>query len=232
MVETQSPTVGDTVQKEASANSVVIEGIYWPYRSAKVLHELGLTEIAEIVEFFSNFQNFVEAQKLTLMEWSAITTIMRKQGLIQEASNGDTVTMETQISDLGLSVRARNGLIRAIHNGDVEDIMLHFADGSKEGWCQLQMTRRLGQKTIDEIIHRFSVLDFELGDDWCYVTDASPVGALDFGRGERLFLQGYQIQTVGQLCAACQDQNRFSGLRYIDNELYEVAIEHLNKYGF
>ncbi len=38
--------------------------------------------------------------------------------------------------------------------------------------------------------------------------------------------------TVGELLVACQDENRFTGLRYVDQDLYKRAMIQLKTYGF
>jgi len=230
----QLQTLAAAVEAQESAdvleNAVVIDGIYWPYRSAEVLRELGLTEIEKITEFFGDFRNFVKAKDITLMEWSVITTVLREKELLH--ATGNKVTLGTLVDDFDFSIRTRNCLDRAGIKKDVEDLMLCFADGAEDGWDRLLKTRNLGRKSFEEIIQELRTQDFVLKDNWCYVTNASPVGALDFDRNERLALLYYKIQTVEQLYTACQDQNRFTGLRYVDNELYKAAITHLNRYGF
>ncbi len=229
VIEDQESAASNAALENVPANSAVIDGIYWPYRSAEVLRKLSLTKIEEIVEFFGDFRKFLGAKDITLMEWSVITTILRKKELLP--ATGNTVVIERLIDDFEFSVRTRNCLTRAGIK-DVEGVMFLFADGAEDGLGTLMRVRNLGRKSYEEIIQKLMTLDFTLEDSWCYVTDISPVGALDFSKGERQALCYYKIQTVGQLYTACQDQNRFSGLRYIDNELYKVAIKHLDRYGF
>lgn len=229
IIEDQESAASNAALENVPANSAVIDGIYWPYRSAEVLRKLGLTKTEEIVSFFGDFRKFLGAKDITLMEWSVITTILRKKEFLP--ATGDTVVIERLIDDFEFSIRTRNCLMRAGIK-DVEDVMFLFADGAEDGLGTLTRVRNLGRKSYEEIIQKLMTLDFTLEDSWCYVTDISPVGALDFSKGERQALYYYEIQTVGQLYAACQDQNRFSGLRYIDNGLYKVAIKHLDRYGF
>lgn len=204
-------------------------GIHWPYRSAEVLRELGLTETEQIVEFFGDFDNFVNAKDVTLLEWSVITVILRRKGLLEPA--GNVVKLETPIADLDLSIRTRNCLIRA-HINRIDDFISLFSIGAELGWDRLRRVRNLGRMSFEEVVHKLSTLDFELTDGWCYLTDNSPAKALDFDKGSQQSLDRCQIRTVGQLRVACQEQNRFRGLRYIDKDLHKAAIAHLEKYGF
>lgn len=233
IVEAQeSATTSDVALEDVPANSAVtvIDGIYWPYRSAEVLRKLKLTETEKIVEFFGDFQNFVNAKSITLMEWLVITTILRNKKLLYAPD--DVVTMETLINDLDFPLRMKKRLQYPAGIKDVEDLIVYFADGAADGWYRLQKVRQFGQKSFEAIIQKFTTSNFVLEDSWCYVTDISPVGALDFSKGVRSDLQYYQIQTVGQLQAACQDRHRFTGLRYMDKELYDIATAHLDRYGF
>ncbi len=230
IVEAQeSSTTSDIALEDVPTNSAVIDGIYWPYRSAEVLRKLKLTETEKIVEFFGDFQNFVNAKSITLMEWLVITTILRNKKLLH--ATGNTVIMTDQVADSSFSIRTKKCLVRA-RIQDIEDMIAYFADGAETGWHRLRNIRQLGRKSLEDIIQRLMALDFTLEDSWCYVTDISPVGALDFSKGVRSDLQYYQIQTVGQLQAACQDRHRFTGLRYVDKELYDIATAHLDRYGF
>lgn len=204
-------------------------GIHWPYRSAEVLRELGLTETEQIVEFFGDFDNFVNAKDVTLLEWSVITVILRRKGLLEPA--GNAVKLETSIADLDPEIRTRNCLIRADINR-IDDLMPLFSAGAELGWDRLRRVRNLGRRSFEEIVYKLSALDFELTDGWCYLTDNSPVEALDFDKDSQKSLVRCQIRTVGQLRVACQEQNRFRGLRYIDKDLHKAAIAHLEKYGF
>lgn len=194
-----------------------------------MLHELGLTERNDIVEFFCDFGHFVQAEDITLLEWLVITTILRKEELLQ--GNTITANMRNSIRDLSLSIRTQNCLLR----GGVEsvaDLVSMFSDGADYGCMKMRRIRNLGKRSFDEIIQGIAILDLGLKDDWCYVADDSPVGALDFDRRGRDALKDCRLRTVGQLYAACQDQNRFSGLRYVDYDLYMVALSRLKRYGF
>lgn len=163
------------------------------------------------------------------MEWAAITSILREKNLLQPARN--VVTMETPVYNFGLSKRVQRCLIRAgISN--TRELMAYFANGAEDRWSKIRKVQTLGRKTFDSIVQWFSTCDFALEGSWCYVTTASPIEALDPTRETLQAFRSYQIKTVGQLYAACQDQNRFSGLRHLDNKLYIVATIYLSQYGF
>lgn len=55
IIEDQESAASNAALENVPANSAVIDGIYWPYRSAEVLRKLGLTKIEEIVSFLVIF---------------------------------------------------------------------------------------------------------------------------------------------------------------------------------
>lgn len=72
----------------------------------------------------------------------------------------------------------------------------------------------------------------DLDDAVCFPMRESPVLALDFNERDRSKLSRFEINTIDELLTACLTENRFSGLKYIDHDLYQVAIACLKDYGY
>lgn len=203
--------------------------IAWPYRSVKVIRKLGLKTIDEVIQYFGDSSNFMESKDVTLLEWWVITTILRKEELLPATHYA--LKLEDEIDQLELSVRADN-VLRRLGIYDFDDFAVHFASGAKDGLKHVRETRHCGKVTYDEIVRKLGEVSVELDDSLCYLTPVSHVRALDFDRRNRKRLLSCGVDTVGELLVACQSQNRFFGLRYVDNNLYREAKAHLNRYGF
>lgn len=203
--------------------------IAWPYRSAEVIRKLGLKTIDEVIQYFGDFNNFVESKDVTLLEWWVITIILRKEELLPATHYA--VKLDDEIDQLELSVRA-NHVLKWSRIYDFDDFAICFASGAEDGLKHVREMRHCGKVTYDEIVQKLGEVSVELDDSLYYLTPVSHVRALDFDRRNRKRLLSCGIDTVGELLAACQSQNRFFGLRYVDNKLYREAKAHLNRYGF
>ena len=203
--------------------------IAWPYRSAEVIRKLGLKTIDEVIQYFGDFNNFVESKDVTLLEWWVITIILRKEELL--SATHYAVKLDDEIDQLELSVRA-NHVLKWSRIYDFDDFAICFASGAEDGLKHVREMRHCGKVTYDEIVRKLGEVSVELDDSLCYLTPVSHVRALDFDRRTRKRLLSCGMDTVGELLAACQSQNRFFGLRYVDNKLYREAKVHLNRYGF
>lgn len=208
-----------------------ISQIRFHYRSLAVLRSLGLNTIGEVVQYFADFANFAKGGEITFMEWSVITAILRKAGLLPAGEIVCDLNTEIRGALLSLSVRAYDNLVRG-GISDVDGFATVFANGASEGWGKLRGVRGLGKKSIEEIVTGLGELNIELDDSLCFPTTESHVRALDFDREARVKLKVFEIKTIGELLAACENTNRFYGLKYIDENLYSCAMQRLKCYGF
>lgn len=220
--------VGVDVQKTMELDGPITQ-IAWPYRSLKIIQGLYLQTVREVVEYFCNFGHFLESEDLTLMEWSVMTSILHRKGLLPKDKFA-FFGMHGEIDELELSVRLFNNLRRAGIN-EIDDIVFMFADGATAGLDKLEGIRNLGRKSCGEMIQKLSEIVIEMDDALCYPTVSSHIRALDFNKNIWGMFEELGLETIGDLVVACQNQNRFSGLRYLDYYLYNTALLHLRKYG-
>lgn len=204
--------------------------IGWPYRSANILREFGFTTLEEVVGYFQDFNHFIEDGETTLLEWWVIVTILRQAGLLPAVKTYEKFGLSDKVGGLELSIRTYNALVRSGID-DIDDVIMMFADGIEEGRYNIRTIRNMGVKSQYELFRRLGEVVIELDDSICFPMKESHIQALDFNRKDWRKLWRYKINTVGDLLAACQDENRFSGLRHIDNDLYQTAMARLTKYG-
>ncbi len=206
--------------------SVAVLGL--PYRSNAVVANLGLKTVADVMAYFRDFRNFVEADnRITLLEWWVIQQVLYKN----ERDPGCGYRLFDDIRGLDLSARVLNCL-RRYAGGSLAGLAAKFVNGAAGGWNNVRRMKGFGAGCLDELIAVLRVTPVVLDDDVCFLTEFSPVLALDFD-GETLDkLETYQIKKIGQLLTACRDANRFTGLRYVDKSLYQSAVERLERYGF
>jgi len=220
---------------------VVLQGpisqICWGYRSLQILREMGISTLAEAVEHFSNFDNFVKADEITFWEWAVINATLQREGLIK-AEQDAKVRINDKIEDLpelgspsSINVRTRNALRRASIN-NVQDIAYCFADGAEAGWYALLKARGLGKACMDHLVKVMGAWAFTIPLELCAPTGNSSIKALDFDRDTVKVLDDCKIETISDLIAACEDTNRFCGLRYLSPHKYGTAVTQLKKYGF
>lgn len=140
----------------------------------------------------------------------------------------------------GVCVRTGRALAR-VGSDTVEGLMRIFAEGAKKSWQRIDSIRNFGTGCKAHLIDVIKSWTIEIPPELCYPTLESPVAALDWCDavlcGERWLdaqkqLEYYAIDTIGKLIAACEDEDRISGLRYIDADLYNVAIKRLRRYDF
>lgn len=143
----------------------------------------------------------------------------------------DVVELDDEIGVIDWSVRTYNCLTRRGIEY-VEDLVKIFAGGAREGWGDLRRTRNLGTKSYYEIVRKMGEITIRLNDSLCFSTPESNVKALDFDDQYSSRLSYYNLNTIAELLEACHDTNRFSGLRYVDNSLYHIAMRRLEEYGY
>lgn len=237
--EVEEAEITSTDASSANApNSTTIGGICWPYRSAEILRRLGLTEIDQITNYFKQSQMpkcLATWRDKTLMEWAVITSILRKHNLFETTG----WCMLDGVKYWCLSKRAENVLtMNGIYDG--YDFMSLCADGVRECESNLLMLRGCGKKVCEEIMAKIPEVDFILDDNLCYITDTSPVVALDFGRciwyGRHMTtvhrkLSEYNIATVGELREACRVWEYADETKRISKDLYTAALIQLEKHG-
>lgn len=114
----------------------------------------------------------------------------------------------------------------------MEDLICGFSEGAAEGWDEIWRLRNFGQNSLKFLIQEMSSWQVQISVELCYPTEQSGVQALDLDRDTLRTLRSYHIETIGELAAACEDKNRFSGLRHVDAALYEEAIRYLERCGF
>lgn len=225
----------DHIESALPAQEIDVDGsimqIRWPYRSIGILQKLRLTTVNEAVEHFQDFNNFVKGGgDITLLEWSVITSILRKTGLLS-AQDYYVVELSEDIGALDLSVRTYNCLRRRGIDNFMELIMI-FAGGALEGWDEIGRIRNLGRKSYEEIIRQMNEFKIGLDDMLCFPTADSEVFALDFGWDDYCKTVRYGLKTISDLLSACRDENRFTGLRYVDDNLYQAAMDRFKAYGY
>lgn len=222
-------------QAKAETQPIDLEGsisqIRWSYHSLRLLRELKLRTVGEVVEYFRDFENFLAARSITLLEWYVVTSILRREKALPQMTAEKTFGLDDRLNRIDFSTRTSNCLQRS-EIEDFDEFIMIFADGAAEGWYQVGKIRNLGVKVYAEIVSKMGELTVDLDETICYPTTESEVRALDFEVRDRKKLLNYEIRTVGDLLAACQDENRFSGLKYIDNDLYQAALARLTEHGF
>lgn len=203
--------------------------VRWPYRSAQLLQELGLNTLDEVVDYFRDFEGFVDGRNgITLMEWLVVLSVLRMAGLLPEDSN--TCGLDDSIDELQLSMRISNCLKRA-EIMTIADLVVMFANGSDAGWRLVLDVKYLGKISCRELVRCLGKASIDLSYDFCFPTVVSDVRALDFDHDGRRRLVDCGISTVGELLLAYRSEHRFFGLRQVDEELYWAAQEHLKRYG-
>ncbi len=239
---------GDGLDLEGS-----ILQIRWPKRSLQVLQKLKIRTVRQAVEFFGDFEKFVTAElRITLWEWAVITTILRREGLLLREGKME-VQLDDDLSEVldvvledESSTRPSSTTIHQLRRrgaNTIMDLMSIFAENADSGWYTLShYWPGFGKACEKHLAGCMRTWDFVVPLDMCYPSEKSTVLALDwYGLNvaprfydstisEKLGL--YQIETIGALIEACKDENRFSGLRYIDPELYKIALERLEAYEF
>ncbi len=207
-----------------------ITQIHWPYRSQQILWNAGMKSLTDAAQYFGDFWNFAQKEKtMTLWEWAVIVAILRREGVLPEAEH--KAWLESEVTCLMLGTRTKNSLHRAkIVN--IQDLMSFFAEGPDAGWEKMQRVRGAGSCSIREMVETLCDYEIVIPDELCFPTLMSGVLALDFDQMMMVRLKKYQIMTVGELLVACQDENRFTGLRYVDQDLYKRAMIQLKTYGF
>lgn len=214
-----------------------ISQIDWSYRSLRVLHMLQLDTTAKVIEYFSDFQNFVNGRQITFWEWSVITTTLWRAGLLEleditEVSLNDDIEYAIRsLSYGGIGERTVRCLQRSGVN-DVQGLVCFFADGARAGWRKVAKMRGFGSKSERHLIENMLTWVVRISPELCSPTKRSNIVALDFEDWTLRRLGIYHIETIGELITACEDENRFRGLRHLDSDLYEAAIERLQRYGF
>lgn len=228
-------TMVDTLQ-DISADPIA--KIHWPYRSLQVLRELELTDLENVIEYFSDFDNFVDSKKMTLWEWNVIVATLRREGLLS-ADKTVKVDLDTAVWDLFYSCSSSGGTVMRTKNclccggiSNVQELNTFFACGAREGWRRLQEIRNFGRVGLSFLVEEMRSWETNISPEACYPTGASALTTLDLPKSSLETLNAYRIETVGELIAVCEDSNRFRGLRYIDLEQYTIAVKQLRKYGF
>lgn len=248
--ETESPV---EVTKESSRNvdiqiSGSISQIHWPKCSLEVLRGLKIKVLKEAIDYFSNFDNFVNGKDITLWEWSVIRMTLYREGLL--SSEGltevhlDTSLEEAACSDFGPSKSMRLRILNSLkcvyvgmsHNYEcmdtVMDLVKLFSNGAEEGWEQVRRIRGFGKACVRYTIEMMRSWMIIIPPELCTPTMESGIAALDLSGDASASFETYQIETIGELMAACKETNRFYGLRYLDSRLYEIAVKCLKTYGF
>lgn len=241
--DTPEPKIATESKPEISLDGPITQ-LDWSYRSLKVLNERGLSSVclAVAVEFFGDFQNFVDDGKISLREWAVITSTLRRAGLFEDTGGDDLLieTTDTSIEEFRLD-RKRSDCLKRRNIRDIDDIMRVFADGYHVGLARMKKIRGFGEVSWRKFLLKLATCRFCLDIDECTPRKSSAVRYLDFNReydiycfiNEKLqIIQDLNIRTIGQLVSACCDQRRFHNLKDIDQEAYELAVDHLRKYGF
>lgn len=227
-IQQRNDTMEDVLQETVMLDlESRVEQINWPCRSREILRELQLNTLGEVVEYFGNFENFVDGD-LTLLEWAVMTSILHKKKLLPDCQE---VALDDSIDEIFLSARTYNCLKRAGIN-DIGDIVKYFADGAEAGLMSILEVRYMGRRSYEDFLQGLSEITIKLDDATCFPTTSSPIQALDFN----CEMQGrlrccYGFDTVGELLNIYHDTNRFTGLQYVDPELYQVTQWRLEKYG-
>lgn len=215
-----------------------IEQICWPGRSLRVLRELKLETLAEVVEYFANFDNFVNGREITLREWSVIVAILQQEKLLMPGSESIEVGLDDDLETLiklssssGVAVRSYTCLRRANIN-TVGDMLAFFAGGAQDGWQAMTELRNFGKASLRYVIEQMQTWTIVIPPEQCYPTPQSPIEILDFDAGDLMVLREYGVRTISELMAACASKNRFCGLRYLHEGMYKAALQQLKTYGF
>lgn len=229
--------ISATVQKAEVVLDGPITQIRWPYRSLEVLRRLKIKTLAGAVEYFSDFDNFVNGDEMTLWEWSVIVAILRRADLL-DTTGMHKVDLDDTIDEIlwvrshdGVSKRTMNCLLRA-DTGTIRELICRFSAGARDGWEWVSQIRNLGASCRRFLVESMRSWMIDIPPEYCYLTETSDVMTLDLSQNTLRTMRVYQIQTVGELMSACKDMNRFRNLKYIDCKLYEAAVSCLKVYGF
>ncbi len=235
--ENSSTVVNLDVPQDYEDNPNSVKQIRWPYRISHILQSFDLQTVPQLVKLLANFDNSGNNRTVTLWEQSVMIAMMRREGLWPDKDDTVEVCLDDPVESAlenvlkdESTVRLANCLKRRGLN-TVSDLMSVFAHGFASGWCRLSQTRQFGSRSMKQLevaIKRWAIL---IPVDLCFPSNRSEVLALDFDEDESDTLRAYRIETIGRLKVACEDENRFSGLRYTDPELYQAAVSHLQKYG-
>ncbi len=241
--DTLGPKIATESKPELSLDGPIVQ-LDWSYRSLKVLNERGLSSVCLAVEFFGDFQNFVDDGEISLREWAVIASTLRRAGLLEDMG-GDGLLIET--TDTSVKVfkfdSKLDTKLRMAHIRNIDNIMRVFADGYNIGLARMREISAFGKVSQEKFLRKLATCRFRLDIDECIPTESSSIDYLDFNI-RRHYLGSFftneelriiceaNIQTIGQLLAACRDQRRFHNLKDIDQEAYELAVDHLRKYGF
>lgn len=148
-------TMVDTLQ-DISADPIA--KIHWPYRSLQVLRELELTDLENVIEYFSDFDNFVDSKKMTLWEWNVIVATLRREGLLS-ADKTVKVDLDTAVWDLFYSCSSSGGTVMRTKNclccggiSNVQELNTFFACGAREGWRRLQEIRNSSKSLLKKTL--------------------------------------------------------------------------------
>lgn len=225
------PSSSEPVDSEGS-----ISQLEWSARSEQILSELQITTVAEAVAYFNDFDHFVKSKKITYWEWNAIVLTLWRHKLLpsREVMKYDD-NLDVFLSygyEVSMPVRTYNCLRRAGLDDEVQALFELFANGVMWARGKLFNTRNFGKGTEKFLFKKMASNVIVIPSDLCVPDERSGVVALDLANDEKDDLKYYQINTIGELIAACSDQNRFSGLRYINPELYKCMLTKLEKYGF
>lgn len=229
VMQPRNDTTEDEFQETVSLDREgYVEQINWPYRSREILRELHLTTLGEVVEYFGDFDHFVNRRPMTLLEWAVVTSILHKKKLLPDCQE---VTLDDDIREIWLSERAYSSLSSAqIYS--IEDVVMRCADGARVGLDSIRDTQSFGQKSFNDFVQGLGQVTIKLDNAICFPTTSSSIRALDFNCEMRVRLDDcYKIKTIAELLVFYYDMKRFTGLQYIDPELYQVTQRQLKRYG-
>jgi len=228
---TDGPAGTTDLQEVDDLTKSSLANIPWSRRSWDVFRDLKIGDMNEAVRYFSCFDNFIDSNGITLWEWCVICATLRRYG--QMTTNPMEDVDLSDLLDLyspALADQTSDLLFDASITfvGSVVDI---FACGAKRGWDYLSS---IGfddddKRFLADMIGSWEVV---IAPELCIPTTESPTRALGFQFHERRLLNMYRISTIGELMAACRETNRFFGLRYLNESLYEESVERLRQYGF
>lgn len=227
--------------------------IHWPSRGVSVLQELRLERLIDAVRYFSDFDNFVQAKKITLWEWMVINAVLRREGLIHDTNEEirrleiddqlswvrDQAMRDIPEASSATETGRMRGTVKRTFTclgrdcmNTVRDLVAWFADGARDGWIEMMEIPGFGASCKKQLINEMARWEVMLPPELIKPTRRSPVIALDVKQETLNAFERYRIKSIGELITACKDENRFSGLRYINNDVYRVAVKVLQKYGF
>jgi len=222
-----------------------ISQIHWPKRSREVLRGLKIRTLKAAMDYFSDFDNFVNGKNITFWEWSVIRMTLWREGLLSSEGLEEvdlSTSLETMRNKVGPNTATCARMLNRLKYGHVNeefnrintvgDLVEWFSDGAEEGWYLVRKIRDFGKTCVEYMVEMMRSWMIIIPLELCDPTAESKVVALDPSRYIAKGLSAYQIETISELMNACGETNRFSGLRYFDSRLYGAAVECLKDYGF